>query len=320
MDNWGYGITNKGEAFSLHLIKNPSQLLVKFYENDLETRNINIKLIDTLKLQNVYLEESKLGQYSIYAYYFNGIEFKITGVGTGYSSINSNGLQHILFNDSGFVLINKKHEFSLDLIKSFESDFAQKKADRKENKNKAGINDLVLKEQIFLKDGSRFIIGEQQSTQNEREFFGMSNSVSTFYHFENIIICKLDSAHNLLWIKKLPKKQKGTYGKGSMGYKIWFNENNALFFFVERKQNLKKQQGIPLKYYQDGQKGFLCVYFIDIETGSYVRKTVLNKGKLNGKRTFKFGLDGLTKYSPNDYMAEFYMKYKKNNIYFFKVK
>src|SRR5690606_28647464 len=104
------------------------------------------------------------------------------------------------------------------------------------------ITDLVINDAIKYKDGSMLIIAEQNAVNSDKEK-KISLTVEARYHYEynDIIITKLDKHGEVLWMKRLIKKQKGggitlKSMKESLSYKYYESLNTHYLLFLD---NLK---------------------------------------------------------------------------------
>ena len=65
------------------------------------------------------------------------------------------------------------------------------------------------------------------------------------------------------WLRKLPKKQAGTNGRGTMGYKLVNDETGFYFLFLDNKKNMELAEDEAPKNHTDGFGGQLVVAKID---------------------------------------------------------
>jgi hypothetical protein len=82
------------------------------------------------------------------------------------------------------------------------------------------------------RDGSIFISCEeyhyeQHAYTDSRGY----TSYSTTYYYEDILGSKIDATGKFEWLRKIPKRQKGTNGRGTMSFKL-ITDASGYYFFI----------------------------------------------------------------------------------------
>ncbi len=172
--------------------------------------------------------------------------------------------------------------------------------------NLVQIENLKLKGVRLLKDGSTILIGEQ--------YYSASAGSNTNYHYDDILITKINSDASLGWIKKLPKKQIGSQGQRAMSYFYDYNSKSNSHYIIFFDSEKNKDLGIndsPTEY-RDGTGGFLSTYQINQETGDANRATLFDTKSVNGLFLTQFQVDNFVTTSDGDYVMEVYKKDKED--------
>ncbi|MDP2721303.1 MAG: hypothetical protein Q8O72_00985 [Bacteroidales bacterium] len=247
---------------------------------------------------------------------------------TGYYSyadnpVNVAGQFITIFDKSGKISQKNSFDFPPEII----SDYAQKSIKKKNSKieekgeRKPELQNLFVKKLIVAHDGSLIIIGEQSyiSTPDHIPGTSTSNYSTTNYYYNYMIISKINSIGELVWIKKLPKRQHGIKDiKGGMSFKHFTIENSHFLFFLDNIKNLTlSPDSYPYKHV-DGEGGYITAYKVNDITGEILKLSLLNTSDINGMETFQFEPERLLPISNNEIIFEVYKK-KKEDV-FIKVK
>ena len=125
-------------------------------------------------------------------------------------------------------------------------------------------------------DGSLFIALEEYyvvatTTYDSR---GMSRTTYTYY-YEDILGAKISKTGNFEWLRKVPKKQRGTNGRGTMSYKLVSDATGYYFLFLDNKKNLELAEDEVPKYHLDGFGGQVVVGKID-NAGNISREIIFD--------------------------------------------
>ena len=68
---------------------------------------------------------------------------------------------------------------------------------------------------------------------------------------------------NFLWIKKVPKRQKGTNSYQTLGYKLVSDATGYYFLYLDNKKNVDLPEDEAPKYHENGYGGQVMVAKID---------------------------------------------------------
>ena len=168
---------------------------------------------------------------------------------------------------------NGYYEFPLAELEKFESARAKRKMERKKDYE---APNLSVRNIVVESDGSLFIALEEYyvETTTYYDSRGMSHTTYTYY-YEDILGAKISKTGNFEWLRKVPKKQRGTNGRGTMSYKLVSDATGYYFLFLDNKKNLGLAEDEVPKYHLDGFGGQVVVGKID-NAGNISREIVFD--------------------------------------------
>ncbi|MFM1875159.1 MAG: hypothetical protein RL266_896 [Bacteroidota bacterium] len=306
MNNLAYTVSSDGTAYMLALVRESKQIeLFTITENDFKAKALDIN--KDLVFQKFDMLEDDKGNIACVAYYATGIEFKF-GFGGSAFVFNTNGIYYFKLTPSGEVTDVQDIEFDIDFINQYRTDREKDKNEKREKEGKAGIPDLQLLEFKVEKDGSIFILGERSYVRNE--FYGPKQQ--TVYHFSNVVATKLNADGSLRWMKKLPKNQAGTAGRGGMGIKYIRGKNGHYVMFLDNVKNANLTVAKAPEPHKDGAGGFLTAYMVDDATGEIEKHNILDVRDLQGVKLHQFNTNRIFNVSDNLFLLETYIKDKRD--------
>lgn len=312
MNNLAFGIKSNGDAFMIAQ-KNKNKKLELF---TITAEGLKITPLDfsgDYYFMKLKLNEDTDGNLICAGLYSeSALDIKVGfGVfGSSGVSFNTNGFVYFKITPTGETLASQDYEFPLALIQQYVSDRIKKRAAKREDKGKAGIEDLKLVEMINQKDGSTVFICERQYVRNE--LWGTDQK--TVYHYYNIVVMKVDAEGKLVWIKKIPKNQAGIAGTGQMSIKYIEGDRYHYVLYVDNPKNLNISLDKAPATHKDGMGGFLTACKIDDETGKYEKHTVLDMRDIEGKVAHQFSVTRIYEANIEEqiFMMEAYLKGKKD--------
>ena len=311
MNNLAYTVGTNGTVYmmSLHREEKNFQLLTIPEAGELTTKVIES---EDFMFKNLYMKENKEGNIGFLGYYANGLDFKFWEGNWGKLSFNTNGIRYFELSKAGEVLKSKNIDFPLELINQYQSGRQQKKNKNREKDGDAGIRDVKLREFSINPDGSVFILGEQYYYTSS--YNAQSYRTTYTFHYQDLVATKLNAEGEVQWMKKLPKRQFGTSGKGGMG--IAYLENNASHYilFLDNVKNANIGINEVPEKHVNGKGGYLTAYKIDDATGDYTKHTLYNSLEVKGVRTYQFQTTRILEALDNVLLVEVYVKGKKDKM------
>ena len=312
MNNIAFGVLSNGNVFMMAQ-KNGTKKLELFTINNDGLDITPLDVFGDYYYMKIKLNEDADGNLICAGLYSeSGINVKVgfNGFGSSGISYNTNGLIYFKMEPTGKILASKDYEFPLELIQQYVSDRIKKRAEKREGKGKAGIEDLKLVNMINQKDGSTVFICERQYVRNEM----WGTDTKTVYHYYNIVVMKVSADGELVWVKKIPKNQAGVNGTGQMSIKYIEGDGYHYVLYVDNPKNLNISIDEAPATHKDGAGGFLTACKIDDETGKYEKHTILDMRNIEGKVAHQFSVTRIYEANIEDqiFMMEAYLKNKKD--------
>jgi hypothetical protein len=167
------------------------------------------------------------------------------------------------------------YEFPASLLSQFESARTRRRIERKDDKDKAEEENLVLRSITINSDGSIQLIGEEYYVQVVTTYNGRTTSTTYYYHYNDILAMTINSDGSMRWAQKIPKAQVSTSGIGDMGFKSRTYGKDTYFFFIDRESNMDLDENHAPDVHNDGARGVLVAVKVD-ENGKMSKDMVFN--------------------------------------------
>ena len=113
-------------------------------------------------------------------------------------------------------------------------------------------------------------------------------------------------------MKKLPKNQAGTAGRGGMGVKYIRSKTGHYVLFLDNVKNANLTVAKAPVPHKDGAGGFLTAYKVDDATGEIEKHNILDVRDLQGIKLHQFNTSRIFNVSDNLFLLETYIKGKKD--------
>jgi len=281
-----------------------------------EKANYHIELFEL----NSSLEKIKTSKISLDDKFINGISLFQAGnkdiICAGYynkgkSLGSADGVYTYKINQKGELIDKFYYEIPLEILNLYVKNRTKKKNAKKDKKGKAEAGYLNLKELVYSKDGSLILIGEVVYTV----YHYTKNGGYYTYHYEDMIITKVNTDGSFSWMKKVPKRQRGLKGKGGMSY-TYFNANgNHYLIYLDNVKNFNLPTDKIPALHSDGKGGYLTAVKINDKTGELVKGSILDFRKIKGDIVaYQFNTDRIVKIKDNEFFVEVYKK-KKEDVF-----
>jgi hypothetical protein len=121
------------------------------------------------------------------------------------------------------------------------------------------IQNLKVRDVIIDPDGSIFISCEVYYYEYVWNKYGGYY----IYYYEDIYGSKIDATGKFAWLRKIPKRQKGESGRGTMGFKLINDATGYYFLYLDNLKNMNLGEDEAPKYHVDGFGGQVMVSKID---------------------------------------------------------
>ena len=132
------------------------------------------------------------------------------------------------------------YEIPLDIINQNLRARKVKKNKKKESKNKTvGLSNLEPRSLYIHDDGSMIIVGEQYYVVVHTSTDANGNTHTSYtYHYDDILVTKINKDGSLAWMRKLPKRQHSKRVTGSMSFKLVEGVDDLYFVYMDNIKNL----------------------------------------------------------------------------------
>ena len=322
MNNLDYSVDADGNAYILTTVFEDNTTDVK--KKHEENANYHIELL-RVKAFTKTIEKSpvKVGDKFINAVWlYEGPDNFMYCAGfynNGKSASNANGIFMFKINKDGGIYDIKSYEIPVDVLNQYVSARTQKQNDKKEEKGKAEFEDLELREFVIESDGSIILIGEQHFITRRTTYSSNGSSRTTYiYHYNDVLVTKIDPSGNLAWMKKLPKRQShssGSYNpryQGGMSYTLIKGDNDYYILFLDNVKNMQLEMDKVPAGHTDGLGGFLTAYKLNKASGQTSKTSVFDTRKVEGIALYQFSVNRILQTNPAEFVVEAYMKKKKD--------
>lgn len=315
MDNLNYSLDSKGTAYIVTRVYNDDSTdkkkrgeeeanykleILKVTNHTTPISSAKVELGDKF-VKTLWLYESPKGG-MVAAGYYN----------LGRKEENADGVLMFKLDATGKPSAISSYEIPVEILNQYASGKNKRKNERKEDDDEAEATNMVLQNIYVHPDGSVLLTGEQFFEKMHSSYANGRSTTYFTYHYNDILVTKIDPAGKLAWMKKLPKRQRGGGGRGGMSIAHINMKDNHYFVFLDNEKN----KDLPLTeepaQHVDGQGGFLTSYHLDYQTGNVKKITLLNTRDINGLEVFQFNPDRILATSANTFVCEVYKKKKED--------
>ncbi|MGB0888539.1 MAG: hypothetical protein ACPGSL_10480 [Vicingaceae bacterium] len=340
MDNLGYTIDSKGNAYVLAKVRNEenSRLELLSYNNSDSPKVTKIKANGVNFPHGIKLKEGK-NEMMYCAGFYGRKRF-------------TNGVYVSVINKDGVITNEQFHDIPLDVINQNVREGKQNRNEKKEEKGKEiGIYELGLDDFKINSDGSLLLLGEVyyvrksgmngtrgiSSTRGVGTGKSMGRSTSTItYNFLDMFIAKIDASGDLSWVNKLSKSQKLVVSSGGfnvaasfqaltaflpqykksnnydMSYKYMNTEKYHYLLYLDNLKNLDLPLNKIPKTHSSGKGGFLTAYRIDDSTGDVSKLSLFDLRDVKGIPVYQFKTNRIINTKDDEVLLELYKKKKED--------
>ncbi len=168
---------------------------------------------------------------------------------------------------------NGYYEFPLAELEKFESARSKKRMEKKDDYE---APNLSVRDIVVEGDGSVLITCEEYYVVISTYTNSNGSTYTTYtYYYEDILASKINANGNFAWVKKIPKKQRGNSGRGTMSFKLISDAGGYYFLYLDNKKNMELAEDEVPKYHVDGFGGQVVVAKID-NAGTVTKELVFD--------------------------------------------
>lgn len=296
-----FTIDSKGTGY--FLIKKYEEEVNRKNANDVNNQSFAIMEIKNGTIQNE--EEFDLGENLIEDVVMKeNAEGNIICAGY-YSTSKSYGTEgaFITTYSNGQLSEPKFYEFTLEFIKMYNnvSERKAKKLEKADNEGRLSMNNLYMRNIVTMKDGSIALIGEIFYITTYTDSKGNTH---TTYHYNDVIITKLDADGELEWMQKLYKRSIVE------SYRQFSSENNLYVFFTSFGP--KEVDG---EVVENKVAAYVTAHKIDSENGEVKKLFLFTRGMIDGQKVYQYSLSRIIAINENNWAVELYIKKKKDRMF-----
>jgi len=232
----------------------------------------------------------------------------------GESSSNVDGIAVFKMDDIDNVPAKNFYEIPVEILNQYVKEKTKRKNNRKNKKDKAEFNSLTLRKLFFHEDGGISILGEQYYVKAHTSYSSKGGTRTRYtYHYNDMLISKIDPAGKLDWMRKIPKRQKGLSGKGGMSFTHFFTNNNHYLVYLDNIKNINLPLDKAPAYHTNKMGGYLTACKINYSTGDVTKGAIFDSRKLKGGlAAFQFKTNRIQQTKENEFVVEVYKKKKED--------
>jgi hypothetical protein len=152
---------------------------------------------------------------------------------------------------------NGYYEFPKEELQKFESARTRRKIEKKDDYEQPN---LVVRNIVVEPDGGIFFTCEEyhMEAHYHQRSSGMGYYTYTYY-YDDILGCKINTSGKFEWLRKIPKRQRGTNGRGTMSFKLVPDAAGYHFLYLDNLKNLNLPEDEVPKLHMDGYGGQVIV-------------------------------------------------------------
>lgn len=222
------------------------------------------------------------------------------------------GIFYMKVDMDGKVYDAHDYEIPLEILNQYAGKRTQKRNNKREEKGEAQFYGLKLRNLKFHQDGSILLIGEQHYVVENTSRAGGVTTTTYTYYYNDVLVTKIDSEGNLDWMVKIPKRQRGSRGIGSMSFKHFYKDGYHYFMYLDNIKNQNLPMDESPSYHIDNTFGFLTAYVIDDKDGTSSTETILDMKEANGIKLYQFAPSRMIQMGDGEFLFEAYKKKKED--------
>jgi hypothetical protein len=295
--------SNTNSYLSCFSLGENNNIFLKNYWNSPSSMNHELTTIDKIKTKTTVsqielaLTDKKIKTGVTRS---NGNQFLSIGFYGNSSNVRPNrtdGIFAIKFDKEGKILYNKCYKFTQDILELHNS-----------NNNNYFMN-LKNTNVNLQKDGSVIIIGEEIDYQNFTSTPGSTGfqQTSTIPRFSDIIITKIDNYGELIWVKKIAKRQTDGRGQGAKSFYYSMNNDTHSFIYLDHKKNFDLANNKKPVLYRDLKDGDVILYTVNDKTGESTKTILFNTKEFKFIKRVYFDTNRIIKVSPHKVIIDLHI-------------
>jgi hypothetical protein len=148
---------------------------------------------------------------------------------------------------------NGYYEFPKEELAKFESARNRRKIEKNDDYE---VANLKVRDVIVEPDGNVLLTCEEYyyTVHYSTSSSGYTRVTYTYY-YNDIYAAKVNASGQFEWMRKIPKRQRGSAGRGTMSFKLINDETGYSFLYLDNLKNLDLPENELPKYHVDGYGG-----------------------------------------------------------------
>lgn len=199
------------------------------------------------------------------------------------------------------------YEFPLELIKKYKaiSERSEKKMEKKDEEGGLGMSNLYMRSFKELADGSIVLAGEIFYITTYTDSKGNTH---TTYHYNDVIVTKINPDGELGWMEKLPKRS--TFES----FKLMTSDNYTYILFSDNPKNfsIAEDQNPHACLAKERQ---VIAYRLNNSDGAKSYLPLFGFREIDGTPVYQYSLNRVVGLTENSFAVEMYIKSKSDMMF-----
>lgn len=315
MDNLDYSVDAQGNAYILAKIFDDNTTKNKTKD---DKPNYHLELLRIEKESGTITKTpiSMAGKFISKLWIYESTEDYMICTGftnKGIDVDDADGITLFKISKDGAISDMKNYPIPLDILNQYVSEKTKKRNEKKEKDDKAEFQELELRQLRVQADGSIIIVGEQHYIVAHTSYSNGRSYTYYTYHYNDMLITKIDKSGELAWMKKLPKRQTGKAGIGGMSYSYMLGDGCHYLMFLDNVKNMDLTVNDFPDGHTDGAGGYLTAYKVNDGDGKVSKISILDTRNVKDDlEIFQFAVNRIIPISLNSFIFESYKKKKED--------
>lgn len=203
------------------------------------------------------------------------------------------------------------HAIPTEVAQQYATEREKRKAEKKGVA--AALPFMTLRRLITYADGGMTLIAEQEWVEITTYRSANGTTTTTYvYHFEDMLLARVDGAGSLRWMRRIPKEQAGGRNPGGLSFEHFQSGGRQFVLYFDNQKNLELPDDATPAVHIDGRGGFLTAMAIDDATGAATKLSVFDSTDVQGTELFQVGVDRIVPLSDTRFVMEAYKKKKQD--------
>lgn len=337
MDNLGYTVDAKGNAYLLARVRSGENAVLKVFKysgNGSEPVAIEVEAEGKFFTNGIKLYEADNGEIYLAGFFGErGITKYIFGI-QGKGAPSAKGVYFARL-DGDQLIDERFHDIPLGINNSFVSERQKEINDKSKYTGKGtGIDHLKINEINIRNDGSVIITAEVFFVLAIRVETENGSKIKYQHHYKDILVLKLRADGSLDWMHRIPKRQikskfikeqllmmggidntqydRSNVGKGDLSFRYMKTGDSHYIVYLDNLKNLNLQIDQDPAIHKSEKGGYLTACKINDRTGEIEKHSIFDTRKVKGITAAQFGINRMVQTREDELIMEVYKKGKQD--------